>query len=52
MRLIDHLIFVVWQLLPDKCEMPGCCRQGRRGNENRINGKIVCDYCHVKMLQK
>jgi len=37
-----------WCMLPDRCEMPGCLRLGVRGNENRIDGKIMCDYCHVK----
>jgi hypothetical protein len=41
-----------WQILPDKCEVPGCSREGVRGNENRIDGKIVCDYCHAKMRQR
>jgi hypothetical protein len=39
----------LWSLLPDKCQIPGCCRKGVRGNENVINGKIVCDYCHVRL---
>jgi hypothetical protein len=40
----------LWNFLPDKCEMPGCSRKGTRGNENVINGKRVCDYCHAKMI--
>lgn len=36
-----------WRLLPDKCQEPGCGRQGVRGNENIIDGRIVCDYCTV-----
>ncbi len=38
----------IWRLLTDKCEMPGCSRQGVRGNENIIDGKVVCDYCHSR----
>jgi len=38
-----------WGLLPDRCQVPGCSRQGVRGNENVIGGVIVCDYCHAKM---
>lgn len=41
----------LWSFLPDNCEMPGCCRQGVRGNENFIDGKVVCDYCHAKMIR-
>src|SRR5262245_27738359 len=37
----------LWSLLPDRCEVPGCSRQGIRGNENVINGRITCDYCGV-----
>jgi hypothetical protein len=41
------LIEWLWRFLPDRCEMPGCSRQGVRGNENVIRGKRVCDYCHA-----
>ncbi len=49
-----------WRLLPDKCQVPECCRKGVRGNENvilqatltddhgrilKIRKLIVCDYC-------
>jgi len=40
----------LWRLLPDKCEGIDCDRLGVRGNENRVNGKILCDYCHAKVL--
>jgi hypothetical protein len=46
-RLVPRFI---WRLLPDKCQVEGCCRQGVRGNENRIDGRIVCDYCHYQMI--
>lgn len=39
-----------WRLLPDKCDMPGCSRQGVRGNETRVAGRVVCDGCHSKMM--
>ena len=32
---------------PDNCEICGGKNLGVRGNENIINGKLVCDYCHV-----
>ncbi len=42
MKLLDWL----WSLLPDRCEVPGCSRQGIRGNENWITGLgLTCDYC-------
>ena len=41
----------LWRLLPDRCQMPGCCRAGVRGNENLIDGKIMCDYCHAEIKE-
>jgi hypothetical protein len=35
-----------------KCEMPGCEGRGVKGNENVINGRLVCDYCHAKLMQE
>lgn len=32
----------------DKCQMPDCDRLGVPGNENVIDGVVVCDYCVVK----
>jgi len=34
-----------WSLLPDKCEATNCRRAGIRGNENRVDGVLMCDYC-------
>ena len=50
----------VWSLLPDKCAMSNCCREGVRGNENRHYPAgnnvgeyfIVCDYCSSKLHRK
>jgi len=39
----------LWRLLPDRCEMPGCLRLGVRGNENIVDGKVVCDYCSCRL---
>jgi hypothetical protein len=35
----------------DKCQI--CCgkRGGVRGNENIVEGFIMCDYCHVDYLK-
>jgi hypothetical protein len=44
----------LWSLLPDTCEVKGCCRKGMRGNENLIYPWperwpklhiVMCDYC-------
>lgn len=45
-RLINWL----WALLPDRCEAPDCGRHGVRGNENRVNGKVLCDGCSMRAL--
>jgi len=50
--MLNRLLEWLWSFLPDRCEMPCCDRWGIRGNENVIDGKLVCDYCHVKMLAK
>lgn len=47
-HFLNKIFQALWVMLPDKCEMPGCKRQGVRGNENIIDGKICCDYCHAK----
>jgi hypothetical protein len=38
----------LWRLLPDKCQVADCARQGVRGNENNVGGRIVCDYCYSR----
>jgi hypothetical protein len=36
-------------MMRGKCDIVGCEGYGIRGNENIINGKKVCDYCHAAM---
>lgn len=35
----------------DGCEILTCQRGGTPGNENIIDGKVVCDYCHAEMME-
>jgi hypothetical protein len=42
----------LWNLLPDNCERKDCKRWGCRGNENIIDGEVVCDYCHCADMLK
>ena len=35
----------------DKCQFCYGVKGGTPGNENRLNGVIVCDYCHALYLQ-
>lgn len=37
---------------PDRCEVCHGARGGVRGNENRVDGKIMCDYCHADYMDK
>lgn len=39
----------VWSLFPDHCEMPDCSKRGVRGNENLVDGKVICDYCYTRL---
>lgn len=48
-ELIRRIFEKIWRLLPDNCETCKGKSGGVRGNENIINGKVVCDYCHSKM---
>lgn len=41
----------VWRDL-DRCQTPGCQRYGVPGNENVVNGLLVCDYCHAVDIAK
>jgi len=38
----------LWHWLPDRCEIAGCERRGVRGNENRVDGLLMCDDCTVR----
>ena len=42
----------LWRLLPDKCQVSGCGRNGIRGNENSINGITMCDCCATQKFFK
>lgn len=35
----------------DACEICHGESGGTPGNENIIEGKVVCDYCHAKMME-
>lgn len=46
----NRLYAWLWSFLPDKCELAGagCPRKGVRGNENVVDGIVLCDYCMVR----
>jgi hypothetical protein len=37
----------LWRFLPDRCSMPHCTRLGVRGNENIVDGRLMCDQCRA-----
>lgn len=53
MRMRDLIDGILWwtlpeslfRKLPDRCEVCHGDRGGVRGNENLVNGTIMCDYC-------
>lgn len=49
--MLNRIFAWLWNLLPDRCEMSDCTGRGIRGNENVINDKRVCDYCHAKIMR-
>ena len=47
-----RLQYLLIELVPDKCEVMGCRGHGVRGNENVIDGVIVCDDCYLRQSEK
>jgi hypothetical protein len=49
MRVVPHdvLIDQLRKDERDKCEICHGFRGGVRGNENRVDGIVMCDYCHA-----
>lgn len=35
----------------DNCEVCKGAKGGVRGNENRVNGVVMCDYCHAETME-
>ena len=53
MNLWNRVKQRLWLLLPDNCERAQwglCCRKGARGNENIVDGRLLCDYCHAEIM--
>lgn len=44
--------FGSWRPFRDKCELCDGAKGGVPGNENRIGGHIVCDYCSMDTDEK
>lgn len=44
---IDAAQFYIENKLPSECD----CGRGVRGNENIVNGEVLCDYCCAEQLK-
>ncbi len=51
MNFINKILEIINNLRKDKCEICHGKRGGTRGNENIVNGKIICDYCDADIMQ-
>ena len=50
-RLRKRLHFELPEKYPDNCEICKGVNLGVRGNENVVDGKKMCDYCHARTLK-
>ncbi len=44
-------IFYALHYDTDKCRMPYCPRMGVAGNENIVDGVVMCDDCHSRQMR-
>jgi len=51
LEAVDGLLFAVKMLFPDHCEVCKGEKGGVRGNENYVDGKVMCDYCSLAQLK-
>jgi hypothetical protein len=50
-KIMARIIEYCWGFLKDNCEVCHGKRGVTRGNENIIDGKIVCDYCTSDLIK-
>jgi len=48
LRALETILLEIETLYPDNCSICKGQKGGVKGNENIIDGKIMCDYCSVK----
>lgn len=52
-KVWDGICLWVMECLPDNCQVCGGREGGMLGNENIVDGVIMCDYCHaIDMVRK
>lgn len=47
-----NLFEKLWCLQKDNCQKCKGSRGGVKGNENIVNGKILCDYCDSDLMDR
>lgn len=48
----DKIFCWAWSLLPDNCEVCHGKQGGVKGNENVMDGKVMCDFCTFELLEE
>jgi len=51
-RLKETLYYECPDKYPDNCEVCKGTNCGVKGNENIVDGIVMCDYCHAKTMSK
>lgn len=51
MGLYRRILEWFWRKRRDNCEICGGTRGGVLGNENRVEGVVMCDYCHADNIK-
>ena len=51
LEAVEGLLFAVEMLFPDNCEVCKGEKGGVRGNENIIDGIVMCDYCYCDRIK-
>lgn len=51
-EVAEAILVALGHMFPDNCEVCKGKKGGVRGNENIVDGKIMCDYCTVSMSKE
>lgn len=51
-RVLDGICLWVMECLPDNCQVCNGEEGGMLGNENIVDGVVMCDYCHAKDMTR
>lgn len=48
--VVSAALIKIMQQQRDGCTICNGQKGGVKGNENVINGELVCDYCHAELI--